>query len=256
MGKVEEYLREEIEREGCIHLTLIDPDKLNAESAARVAKAAERVGSKAIMVGGSLGVTEGMLDSLILNLKDACSLPVILFPGDVSNISRYADAIWFLSVLNSSSTYHLIGAQVKGGIIVRKYGLEAIPLAYLILGEGGIVSYVSQTRPLPFEKAELIKAYAIAAELLGFRFLYLEGGSGSKPIPANVVSEVRKCINIPIIVGGGIKEAQIAGSLASAGANVIVTGNLVEEVRDVEKALKVIINAIKGARSKGGPISR
>ena len=255
MGKVEEYLLREIREQGCIHLTLIDPDKIDPKRAAEIARKAEDAGSMGIMVGGSLGVTERMLDETVLSIKKMCKLPVILFPGDVASISKHADAIWFLSVLNSSSTYHIIGAQVKGGVIVRRYGLEAISLAYLILGQGGVVSYVSQTRPLPLESPQLVKAYAIAAELMGFHFLYLEGGSGGKPIPPEVVREVRGAVKLPLIVGGGVRERRIAEELASAGADIIVTGNIVEEADNVGEVVKEIVEGLKsGAKLRRGNI--
>ena len=244
-GKVERYIKEKLEENGAIHMTLIDPDKTTPNEASKIAKSAEKVGSAAIMVGGSLGVSEHLLDEVIKKIKEEVNLPVILFPGSIAGISRYADAIWFLSVINSKNPYYIIGAQIQGAIIVKKYGLEPLPLAYLILGEGGTVALVSDTNPLPFTKPELIAAYALAAQMMGFRFVYLEGGSGGKPVPPEVIKCVRKTIDITLVVGGGIKNYELARRAVSAGADIIVTGTIVEESKNVEMALANIIKGIQ-----------
>jgi len=245
VGKVESYILDRISKEGAIHMTLIDPDKTDPKEAARIAKDAESAGTSAIMVGGSLGVSEAMTDELIREVKKCVKIPIILFPGSVSGVSKYADAIWFLSVLNSKNTYYLIGAQVQGAVIVKKYGLESIPLAYLILGDGGAVALVSEATPLPFSRPDLIAAYALAAEMLGFRFVYLEGGSGGLPVPPKVIMYVRKTISIPIVVGGGIKNYELARKATMAGADIIVTGTIVEETEDVKSAISNIVKGIK-----------
>jgi len=173
----------------------------------------------------------------------------------VSGVSKYADAVWFLSVLNSKNTYYVVGAQVQGAVIVKKYGLESIPLAYLILGEGGAVALVSDATPLPFSRPDLIAAYALAAEMLGFRFVYLEGGSGGLPVPPEVITSVRRAVNIPIVVGGGIKNYDLARRATEAGANIVVTGTVVEEAKDVRRVISSIVSGVKeGAASRLGGI--
>jgi len=245
IGKVERYILERIDKEGAIHMTLIDPDKTSPEEAAEISREAEAAGTSAIMVGGSLGVSEAMTDELVKSIKERVRIPVILFPGSISGVSRYADAIWFLSVLNSKNTYYVIGAQVQGAVIVKKYGLESIPLAYLILGEGGAVALVSDTTPLPFSRPDLIAAYALAAEMLGFRFVYLEGGSGGSPIPPDVIMSVRRTVKIPIVVGGGIRNYELAKRATKAGADVVVTGTVVEEARDVRDVISRIVSGVR-----------
>jgi phosphoglycerol geranylgeranyltransferase len=184
--KVERYLNDEIEAKGSIHLSLLDPEKLGPAEAAKLARAIEEAGSSAIMVGGSLNVNECAMDEIIKIIKENCGLPVIVFPSNVNTISRYADAIWFMSLLNSTNPYFIIGAQVQGAAIVKKYGLEALPMGYIVVGDGGTVGIIGQARPLPPHKAEVIALYALAAQYLGMRFVYIEGGSGA-PNPCHQV---------------------------------------------------------------------
>jgi len=244
--KVKRYLLRRLSKEKALHMTLIDPEKTSREEARKICIEAVRAGTSAIMVGGSIGVSERMVDEVIRSIKKGKrDIPVILFPGNPSALSKYADAVWFLSVLNSQNPYFIIGAQMQGAPIVKKYNLEVLSLAYLILGEGGVVSYVSQTRPLPLEKPEIVASYALAAEYIGFNFVYLEGGSGSKPVSSNIVRCVKNTISIPLIVGGGIKTYEKAKEIVGAGADIIVTGTVVEEADDIYSSL---YNIIKGMR--------
>lgn len=242
--KVERYLNDEIERKGCIHISLVDPDKLTPERAGSLAKIIERAGSSAIMVGGSLNVSESSMDELIKVIKENCGLPVIIFPSNVSSISRYADAIWFMSLLNSINTYFIVGAQVQGAAIVKRYGLEAIPMGYIVVGDGGTVGIVGQVRTIPATKAEVIALYALAAQYLGMRYVYIESGSGApEPVPPTTVKYVRDMVDIKIVVGGGIRTREQAESIARAGANVIVTGTILEE-DGVEDRLRSVIKGV------------
>lgn len=250
-GRVKEYILREIKEKGAIHMTLLDPDRLDAERAATVAKEAVRAGTSAIMIGGSTGVSEWMTDEAILAIKKVVDIPVILFPGSPTALSRYADAVWFISVLNSQNPYFITGAQVQGAPIVKRYSLEPLSLGYIIVGWGGVVSIVSYTRPLPFEEPEIAAAYALAAEYMGFNFVYLEGGSGGKPVPPRVVRAVRNTVSIPIVVGGGVRKPSTAKALAEAGANIIVTGTITEEVEDIYSAVRGIVEGVlEGARRR------
>jgi len=251
--RIEKYLNDEIEVKGSIHLSLLDPEKLSPTEAARLAKIVEEAGSSAIMVGGSLNVSESTMDEAIKIIKENCSLPVIIFPGNVNTISRYADAIWFMSLLNSMNPYFIVGAQVQGAAIVKKYGLEALPMGYIIVGDGGTVGIIGQARPLPPRKAEIIALYALAAQYLGMRFVYIEGGSGApEPVPPSTVKTVRDYIDVRLIVGGGIRRRDQAEILAEAGADIIVTGTVLEE-EDVERRLKDIVSGVLtgGKKRKG-----
>ena len=249
VGLVEKYLLEKIEKEGTIHMTLVDPEKVTPSSASHIAKEAEACDTAAIMVGGSTSFSTSHLDKVTKALKESVEIPVILFPNNITGISRYADAIWFMSLLNSSDPYFLVGAQVLGAPIIKKFGLEPIPLGYIIVGVGGAVSVVGKAVPIPYNKPELAAAHALAGQYLGMRFIYLEGGSGVKhPVPPEMIRKVKNFIGIPLIVGGGIRSKEKALSAVSAGADVIVTGNIIEGTEAKQK-ISEIIGSVKRTNS-------
>lgn len=243
VGLVEKYLLEKIEKEGTIHMTLVDPEKVTPASASHIAKEAEACDTAAIMVGGSTSFSTSNLDKITKALKESVEIPVILFPNNITGISRYADAIWFMSLLNSSDPYFLMGAQVLGAPIIKKFGLEPIPLGYIIVGEGGAVSVVGKAVPIPYNKPELAAAHALAAEYFGMRFVYLEAGSGAgKPVPSNMAKAVKNVVNIPLIVGGGIRTGEQVKEIAKAGADIVVTGTVLEENKGRHKIRELIDN--------------
>lgn len=245
VGAVEKYLLDKIHVEGAIHITLIDPEKVTPPQASLIAEKARASGTSAIMVGGSTFVSTKHLDDVVKTIKRAVKLPVILFPNNVTSISRYADAIWFMSLLNSADPYFIIGAQVLGAPLVRKYNLEPIPMGYIIVGEGGTAGIIGKAIPIPYDKPELAAAHALAGQYLGMRFIYLEAGSGAKkPVPQEMIRAVKCCIDVPLIVGGGIRSKDQAIAAVSAGANIIVTGNVVED-GCVEDRVSQIIQGIK-----------
>jgi len=244
-GPVENYLLNKIREDGVIHLTLIDPEKVTPTSGAKIAKDAVASGTAAIMVGGSTLVSTAHLDNVVKSIKKSVNCPVILFPNNITGITRYADAIWFMSLLNSFDPYFLSGVQVLGAPIVKRFGLEPIPMGYIIVGEGGAASVIGRASPIPYDKPELVAAHALAAQYLGMRFVYLEAGSGAKqPIPGVVVHTVRRYVDVTLIVGGGIRSSEQAKAAAKAGADIIVTGNLIEEANPKEK-IRSIVESIK-----------
>jgi phosphoglycerol geranylgeranyltransferase len=248
MGRVEKYLLQRINAEGSIHITLIDPEKVTSFQASRIAENSKASGTSAVMIGGSTFVSQNHLDEVVEAIKCA-KIPTILFPNNVTGISRHADAIWFMSLLNSVDPYFLIGAQILGAPLVRKYSLEPISMGYVIVGEGGTAGIVGKAIPVPYDKPELAAAHALAAEYLGMHFLYLEGGSGAKnPVPPEMIRAVKQCIEIPLIVGGGIRNQEQALTAASAGADIIVTGNVVES-GDSRGKVSEIIAGIKASHT-------
>lgn len=230
IGRVERYLLNKTRQGEAIHLTLIDPEKAPPEAAAKTARDAERDKTAAIMVGGSTITSARLLEETVKAIKATVKLPVILFPNNITGICPNADAIWFMSLINSSDPYFIMGAHVLGAPLVKKLGLEPIPLGYIIVGEGGAASLIGRAFPIPFDKPELAVAHALAAEYLGMRFIYLEGGSGvKKSVPPSMIRMVKKAIGVPLIVGGGIRSSQQAKEIVEAGADMIVTGNITEE---------------------------
>ena len=248
-GRVEKYLLERIKAEGSIHITLVDPEKVTPPQASRIAENSKTIGTSAIMVGGSTFVSPAHLDAVVKAIRRTVKIPPILFPNNITGISRHADAIWFMSLLNSIDPYFLIGAQILGAPIVKKYGLEPIPMGYVIVGDGGTAGIVGKAIPVPYNKPELVAAHALAGQYLGMHFIYLEGGSGAKnPVPPEMIRTVKHFVDIPLIVGGGIRTKEQALTAASAGADVLVTGNIIEST-DAKQKVSEIIDGIKGNRS-------
>jgi phosphoglycerol geranylgeranyltransferase len=243
IGDVENLLESTIKERGVAHLTLFDPEKVTPLTAKQLAREVKKAGTTAAMVGGSTATSVYQLDSVVKAIK-ASGLPVILFPNDVAGLSQHADAVFFMSLLNSTNPYYLSGAQALGAPLVKRYRLEAIPLAYLIIGEhAGAVGFVGNANPIPYDKPELAAIYALAAEYLGMRFVYLEAGSGAKrTVPPEMVRTVKDACKIRIITGGGIRAPAQAKSLADAGAQVIVTGTIAEKAS--ARKLQEIIRAI------------
>jgi len=241
-------LLDKIKAEGTIHLTLIDPEKVTTHQALKIVENSRSSGTSAIMIGGSTFVSQSHLDEIIKTIKDTVKLPTILFPNNITGISQYADAIWFMSLLNSTDTYFVIGAQVLGAPLVKKYGLEPIPMGYVIVGEGGTAGIMGKAIAVPYNKPELAAAHALAGQYLGMHFVYLEGGSGAKePVPPEMIRAVKHFIDVPVLVGGGIRTKNQAFTVASAGADAIVTGNITES-NDAGQKISEIVEGIRSAK--------
>ena len=234
---------------GRIHMTLIDPASQDDAKSAQIAREEELAGTDFIMIGGSTEIDSKKMDSSVRAIKNAVSLKVIIFPGSSAMISRYADAIYFMSLLNSRNPNFIIGHQAKGSIVIRKMGIEAISMAYLVFEPGMTVGREGEAALIGSEDRETALSYAMAAELFGLKLVYLEAGSGSpKTISPVVVSELKNNLSIPVIVGGGIRTAASARALLSAGADIIVTGTIAEKASNVHEALKPIVDMVHSFR--------
>jgi len=245
-GPIEKYLLEKIDKENSIHITLVDPEKITSNQASKIAKNSRRSGTAAIMIGGSTFVSQDHLTSVVKSIKQAVDLPIILFPNNITGINQNADAIWFMSLLNSVDPYFLMGAQILGAPLVKKLDLEPISLGYIIVGEGGTAGIIGKALPIPYSKPDLAVAHALAGQYLGMHFIYLEGGSGTRtPVPPKIISAVKSVLDVPLIVGGGIKNKEQAIAAVSAGADIIVTGNLIEST-DATQKMSEIITGIRG----------
>ena len=245
--RIEQHLEEAISREGTIHLTLIDPDSQSPEEAARIARGATAGGTTAVLVGGSVGVGGHGLEYTVSEIKGSTGVPVIIFPSDVGSVCTTADAMFFLCLLNSRSTAYLSTNQALGAVFVKSYGLEPIPVAYIIVEPGGTVGWIGDARLIPRNKPEIAAAYALAGKYLGMRWIYLEAGSG---VPDTVRPEMVKAVKTAIddtrlIVGGGIRTDKQAELLAKAGADVIVTGTAIEEDVDIEDKIASFVRVIQ-----------
>ena len=243
-GRVEQHLHKEIEKWGTICLPLIDSE--NSSDAALTAKKVEELGASGILVGGSSATDQLELAKVVTEIKSNITVPVILFPGNVTGVSPKADAILFSSLLNSENPYFITGAQALGALAVKKYQIEPLPTAYIIIGEGTAAWFVGRARGIPFHKPNIAVMYSLAAQYMGMRFVYLEAGSGaSQSIPAEMVAAVRKHYEGTLIVGGGIKTPEVAAQIAAAGADVIVIGTMIEKDGNWQDKFSSIVKSIR-----------
>jgi putative glycerol-1-phosphate prenyltransferase len=210
---------------------LIDPDDLPQDKIPSFMEKLNGSGVDIILVGGSL-ILNSDFDHYVGELKKhSGSIPVVLFPGGAYQVSARADAILFLSLLSGREAYHLISNQVLAAPIVYRSKLEPIPTAYMLVESGKPTSaqFMSGTTPLPRDKPDIAVAHALAAQYLGFKLIYLEAGSGAElSVPEEMIAAVSRTVNIPLIVGGGIKTPEQAAAKVAAGASFIVTGNALE----------------------------
>jgi phosphoglycerol geranylgeranyltransferase len=242
--KVEEYIHKEIKKHGTLCFPLIDSE--NSSEAACIAKKAEKIGASAILVGGSSTIDQLELMDVVSSIKSQVSIPVILFPGNVTGVSPKADAILFSSLLNSESPYFITEAQALGALAVKKHKIEPLPTGYLIIGEGTTAWFIGHARGIPFNKSGIAIMYSLAAQYLGMRFLYLEAGSGANQnISPQMVASVRKHYEGILIIGGGIRTPETAKEIAKAGADIIVIGTIIEKDKNWESIFSSIINSIR-----------
>lgn len=219
------------QQRGAGYVVLIDPDKQPLPESVALAARAEAEGADTIFIGGSL-LSTPIFDELVKQIKNAVTIPVIIFPGGVQQISRYADAILFMSVISGRNADLLIGQHVMAAPIVKMLNIEAISMGYMLIESGRVTSaeFMSNTKPIPRDKPDIAVAHALAAEYLGMKMIYLEAGSGAlHPVPDEMIYSISKMSSLPIIVGGGIKTPEIARQKVAAGASFIVTGNILEQ---------------------------
>jgi len=229
-----------------LHFSLLDPDKQDPRLAGSIAKTAELAGSSAIMVGGSTLVSQDQVDETVKEIKKQSNLPVILFPSRSKFLSKYADAVFFMSLLNSRNLDFVIREHVKGAPFVKHSRIEPISMGYVIVEPGMTAGKVGEVDLVKKDDIDSAVGYALAAQYLGMNFFYLEAGSGSpEPVPDEMISAVKKAINIPLIVGGGIRDSKTARKKAKAGADIVVTGTKLEQERNLTKALKDIIKSLE-----------
>ncbi len=237
---VEKYLTEK--KEHPLHFTLIDPDSAMVKDKHTLRKLKE-VPTDAIMIGGSTQIMGAELDTLVKTIKETIELPAILFPGGIGGISKYADAIFFMSLLNSRNPYFITKAQALGAFQVKRAGLEPLPMGYLIVEPGETAGFIGEADLLPRHKPKIAASYALAAQYMGMKFVYLEAGSGApEPVPLKMIQYVKGAVDIPVIVGGGIRDVKKAGEISKI-ADIVVTGTIAE--KNLEK-LKEIVQVIKG----------
>ena len=252
LGKVEKYINDEIGRKGGLLFTVIDTDDhKTAENAARTAKNANEAGSDLILIGGSTLSSQDFLDSVVKQIKENVNIPVVLFPGNVTWLTKYADAVYFMSLLNSTKPYWISGAQIKGAPIVKKLGLEPISVAYLVVEPGGTVGKVAEVDLLKRSEPQAAAMAALAAQYMGFRMIVTDAGSKPKEghIPLEMIKAVSSVLDdsIPYVVAGGIKTPEQAASIIKAGADAVQVGAAFEQGKGSVENIRKMVKAVREA---------
>ena len=217
-------------RRGKAHLTLIDPDEQEPEIAGEMASKVEEAGTDGIMIGGSTAHDQSVVERTVIEIKKRCTVPTILFPGGPRGLTGEADAIFYISLLNSKDPYFITGAHAESAHLIKDLGIEIIPVGYIVVEPGQTVGRMGRADLVPRTNAEKASSYAMVAEFFGMKFVYLEAGSGAfSHVPGGMISAVKSRLSIPLIVGGGIRTADDAREVLSSGADLIVQGTAVEE---------------------------
>ena len=221
---------------------LIDPDKLNKSSIFEIIKLSEKAMVDFLLIGGSL--ISQPIEHLILEIKKQTKIPLILFPGSLLQLSTNLDAILLITLISGRNPELLIGNHVVAAHQIKNSGIEVLPTGYILIdgGETTSVEYMSNTKPIPYKKNNIAVSTAIAGELLGQKLIYLEAGSGAiKNVSTEMIKQVKSNINIPLIVGGGIRTKEQALNSCKAGADIIVIGNVFEKNNEL---IQEIANAV------------
>ncbi len=225
---------------------LIDPDKVNTLLLDPFTDLCVQAGVDYLLVGGSLVISDH-LDECIQQIKKNCDIPVILFPGSPSQVSSYADALLYLSLISGRNPELLIGQHVISAPQVRKSGLEVISTGYMVIDGGAptTVSYISNALPIPSDKNEIAICTAMAGEMLGMKVIYMDAGSGARTsVSESMISKVAQGIEIPLIVGGGITDPEKAYRNCKAGADIIVVGNAIEKDQGLIREISAAVHSV------------
>lgn len=227
---------------------LIDPDKQSPEQLVQTAKTSQKAGVDLLFVGGSL-LTSDMLYHCVRTLKENSDIPVVLFPGNTYQIARNADAMLFLSLISGRNPDMLIGMHVLAAPYIKLSGLETIPTGYMLIDSGKptAVSYMSNSFPIPNDKKDIAACTAMAGEMLGLKLIFMDAGSGAQnSIPEEMISFVKQSIEVPLIIGGGIRDAKKLNSVFKAGADIAVVGNRFEEKPELISAFAEVAKKQNG----------
>ncbi|MBI2079188.1 geranylgeranylglyceryl/heptaprenylglyceryl phosphate synthase [Candidatus Micrarchaeota archaeon] len=253
MMKVEKYILEELEKKGGLLFSVIDPmDYSSLENAIKTAKNTSDAGVDVVLIGGSTGVQGEMLDKVTQQIKEVVNVPVVLFPGNIGTVTRYADAVYFMSLLNSKNTYWITKAQMLAAPMVKQYKIEPLPVGYIVVEPGGTVGWVGEADVIPRNKPKIAGALALAAEYMGFRFILTDAGSNPTEghIPLDMVKAVSSLVSVPYIVAGGIRKPEEAKAIIKAGADIIQVGTAFENGAGLEKMKQMVKAVREGAKQK------
>ncbi len=255
-GKTERYINEKIEEKGALLFMVIDPVDYQAPSdAIKHAVDSAKGGADIILIGGSVGAQGELLDNVTKEVKDSIDVPVVLFPGNIATITKYADALYFMSLLNARNPYWITQAQMLSAPVIKKMGLEPLPVGYIVVSPGGTVGWVGDVNLIPREKPSIAAALAMAGQYLGNRIIITDVGSnpqsqGQSSIPLEMIKAVSSVLHVPYGVAGGIKdEATIRASIKN-GAQIIQIGTAIEKSSDTLKKAKFFSDIVKEEGTK------
>ena len=251
-NKVYKKILESIDRDGGLTFMQLDPPNYNITDCGKIAKVAEENGLDAFAVGGSVGAQGKQLNDAIKLVKENSSLPVIIFPGNIATLSRHADALYFMSMLNSNDPYWITGAQIGSAFPIKQMGLEVIPTSYIIIEPGEAAGWMGRAQLIPRNKPYLAAATALAGQYMGSKLIILESGGGApQPVPKQMVAATKKQIDIPLVIAGGVRTKEFAYDTIKAGADVVHVGTALEacngDLVKMGKKFKEITSAVKKA---------
>jgi len=250
-GKIERYIHETLEKEGAMLFSLIDPvDYKSEEDAVKTALAAEDAGSDVILLGGSTGAQGELLDDVARKIREKATIPIVLFPGNIATLTKHANAIYFMSLLNARNPYWITQAQMLSAPLIKKFGLEPLPVGYIVIQPGGTVGWVGDVNAIPREKPKLAAALALAGEYLGNRFIVTDVGANPRlqnggPVPAEMIRAVREAISVPYIVAGGILTERELRVAYSSGADIVQIGTAFERTNDARRLATLFARVTK-----------
>lgn len=250
IGKVESYLLERMEKEKLLFVFIDPVDYPSPQDAIKAGIESAQGGAAAILVGGSIAVQGELLDVVVKGIKAETSklnVPVILFPGNIATLTRHADALYFMSLLNSRNPYWISQAQMLGAPVVKQMGIEPLPVGYIVAEPGGTVGWVGDANLVPRSKPKYAVALALAGQYMGSRFILIDSGSGAdSPLPPEFVAAVKKSIDVPLIIAGGARNLDDVRKTIKGGADIVQVGTLVQESKDVVGTVSKIVKMLKG----------
>ena len=259
IGKVERYINERLEERGALLFMLIDPvDYATPELAVRTGRDAAEEGADAILIGGSIGAQGELLDYVTKGIKDEADAPVILFPGNIATLTKYADAVYFMSLLNARNPYWITQAQALSAPIIKQIGIEPLSVGYIVVAPGGTVGWVGDANMVPRSKPKIASALALAGQYLGNRMIITDVGSNPQlqdqgPVPPDMVRAVKESISVPYIVAGGVRDAASLRMTLSSGADGIQIGTAIEGTGSARKQTRLFAGVVReeGRRKLG-----
>jgi len=247
MAKIEDYINSRISKNEKLLFALIDPlDYKDIEHSIKTAIAAAEGGAAVILVGGSIGVQGELLDYVVKKIKEKVEIPVVLFPGNIATLTKYADAVYFMSLLNSRNPYWISQAQMLASPVIKQIGIEPLAIGYIVVEPGGSVGWVGDVNLVPRDRPKIGAALALAGQYMGAKFVLMDVGSASKlgHVPLDMVAAVKKTVDVPLIIAGGIKSPEDAENVTNAGADIIQVGTILEQTDDPKKLCQEIVKRI------------